>query len=254
MEKEQNLPLHSHYPSMKKNKKLSLKELIIYEDDNYIIINKPPHIATLDDRHDPISVKSLAKEYHADAQVNHRLDKETSGLLVIAKHPEAYRHFSILLEDRQVAKTYHAISWGRHNFGEVLIEAPLEIKNNGKVIVSDRGKYSATIVKTLKIYNQNTLIECKPITGKKHQIRIHLASGEAPIINDEMYGGKDIFLSDLKKKYKPKADQEEVSLIDRFALHSKHLVFESIDGKTIEVEADYPKDFSRVIKQLDKWG
>ena len=238
----------------KKNKSIKFSDIIIHEDDNYIIVNKPPHFATLDDRHDPVSIKSLAKEYLPEAQVNHRLDKETSGALVIAKHPEAYRHFSILLEDRKVDKTYHAIVWGIHNFQEMMIEAPLEIKSNGRVVVNSKGKQSSTVARTLKIYDNNSLIECKPITGKKHQIRIHLASGGAPIINDELYGGKDIFLSDLKKKYRPKDEQEERSLMDRFALHSKELSFKSIDGKTINVIADYPKDFERVIKQLNKWG
>lgn len=237
-----------------KIRKLKFDDLIIFQDDNYIIINKPPHVSTLDDRHDPINIKLLAKDYLESTQVNHRIDKETSGVLVIAKHAEAYRHFSILLEDRKVEKTYHAISWGRHNFEEMLIEAPIEIKGNGRVVVSARGKYSATKAKTLKIYNNNTLIECKPITGKKHQIRIHLASGDAPIINDELYGGAPIYLSSLKKKYKPKDELEERSLMDRFALHAKEIKFVSLDGKEIHIEAEYPKDFDRVIKQLDKWG
>jgi len=237
-----------------KIRKIKFEDLIIFQDDNYIIINKPPHISTLDDRHDPVNIKLLAKKYMESTQVNHRIDKETSGVLVIAKHAEAYRHFSILLEDRKVDKTYHAITWGRHNFEEMLIEAPIEIRNNGRVVVTAKGKYSATIAKTLKIYSNNTLIECKPITGKKHQIRVHLASGEAPIINDELYGGNSLFLSDLKRKYKPKDELEERPLMDRFALHAKKINFISLGGEEINVEADYPKDFSRVIKQLDKWG
>ena len=237
-----------------KKTKINFNDLIIYEDDNYIIINKPPHISTLDDRHDLINIKSLAKSYFNNAQVNHRLDKNTSGILVIAKNEDAYRHFSLLLENREVEKTYHAIVWGRHNFEEMLFEAPLEIKNNGKVIVSSRGKYSATLAKTLKIYNNHSLIECRPITGKKHQIRIHLASGEASIIGDGLYGGDFLYLSDIKRNYKPKQEQEEVALMDRFALHSKALKFTSIDGKEINIETEYPKDFQRVVKQLDKWG
>ena len=234
--------------------KLKFEDLIIFQDDNYIIINKPPHVSTLDDRHDPVNIKLLAKAYLETTQVNHRIDKETSGVLVIAKQAEAYRHFSILLEERKVDKTYHAVTWGRHNFEEMLIEAPIEIRNNGRVVVSPKGKHSATIAKTLKIYNNNTLVECKPITGKKHQIRVHLASRDAPIINDELYGGEPLYLSGLKRKYKPKYELEERSLMDRFALHAKEIKFISLDGEEIHVVADYPKDFQRVIKQLDKWG
>lgn len=237
-----------------KKRNINFKDLIIHEDDAYIIVNKPPHLASLDDRHDPINLKTLSQAYCETAQVNHRLDKETSGILVIAKTPEAYRHFSIELQERNIEKIYHTIVWGRHNFKEVLIEAPLEIKNNGKVIVSSRGKYSATLAKTMEVYNKVSLIACKLITGRKHQIRIHLASGDAPIINDEKYGGVPLFLSDLKSKYKPKLDQVEVPLMDRFALHAYSLRFNHINGKELFIEAPYPKDFERVVKQLNKWG
>lgn len=237
-----------------KLRNIKFTDLIIHEDDDYIIVNKPPHLASLDDRQDSVNLKLLSKGYCETAQINHRLDKETSGILVIAKNPEAYRHFSIALQERKIEKIYHAIAWGRHNFNEMLVEAPLDIKSNGKVTVSKTGKYSATIFKSLEIYNTVTLIQCKLITGRKHQIRIHLASGGASIINDEKYNGANLFLSDLKKKYKPKDEQEEVPLMDRFALHSYSLKFTHINGKELYIEAPYPKDFERVIKQLNKWG
>src|SRR5690606_7285907 len=85
-------------------------DMIIYEDDNLIVINKPPFVASLDEREGgEINILRLAKKYHADAQVCHRLDKETSGILLIAKNPETYRSVSIAFERRRVDKIYHAV-------------------------------------------------------------------------------------------------------------------------------------------------
>ncbi|MGE8430323.1 MAG: pseudouridine synthase, partial [Sphingobacterium sp.] len=84
-------------------------ELIIHEDENLIVINKPPFIASLDEREGgEVNILRLAKKYHPDAQVCHRLDKETSGILLIAKNPETYRTISIAFEKRKVNKIYHA--------------------------------------------------------------------------------------------------------------------------------------------------
>ena len=93
-----------------------------------------------------------------------------------------------------------------------------------------------------------------PITGRMHQIRIHLACLKAPIVADSMYGGKDIFLSELKKKFHLKQDTEELPLIRRVALHAHSLSFNLLDGSPIAVEAPYPKDFGVLVKQLEKFS
>ncbi|HLK97256.1 MAG TPA: pseudouridine synthase, partial [Hymenobacter sp.] len=103
------------------------EDLIVSENDDYIIINKPPRVASLDERTPDRSGQSilrLAKAYHADAQLGHRLDKETSGILAIAKHPEAYRHLAMQFEHRQVTKRYHAITNGVHNFEGISVYLP----------------------------------------------------------------------------------------------------------------------------------
>ena len=237
-----------------KNIRVKFQEIILFEDDNYIIINKPAYLSTLEDRKDQINVDLLAKKYFAKSIVNHRLDKETSGVLVIAKHEEAYRHFSILLEKHKVNKIYQALVWGTHAFEELLIEAPLHISGSGKVKIDPKGKYSATIVRSVEKFKNNTLVECKILTGKKHQIRIHLASADASIVNDETYGGKPLFLSDVKRNYRPKGEEEERPLSRRVCLHSKKLSFISLDGKEIVVEAPLPKDIEVILKQLRKFG
>ncbi len=91
-----------------KSSKLNLRDLILFEDDDFIVINKPPFIATLEDRVDSVNILTLAREAEPDPQVCHRLDKDTSGVLAIARNPEAYRHLSMQFENREVKKTYHA--------------------------------------------------------------------------------------------------------------------------------------------------
>ena len=93
---------------------IHFKDLILYENEDYVVINKPPFIATLEDRVEKVNVLALAKDYTLDAQVCHRLDKETSGVLAIAKNPEAYRHLSMQFEHREVTKIYHAVVDGCH--------------------------------------------------------------------------------------------------------------------------------------------
>lgn len=106
-------------------KDLKLKNWILFEDGDFIVINKPPFLATLDDRNSRFNVNRLAKDYWLEAQMCHRLDKDTSGALLIAKHPEAYKHASIQFEKRKVTKVYHAVVEGNHEFKNTIVNAPL---------------------------------------------------------------------------------------------------------------------------------
>lgn len=234
----------------------SFKDLILFENDDYIVVNKPPFVASLDERggSGEINILRLAKQYSADAQVCHRLDKETSGAIIIAKTPEAYRHVSIQFEKRKVNKTYHAVVDGQFSFNELFIDLPI-LNDGNKSVTIDRkeGKRAETIFNTLKNYRHYTLVECKPITGRMHQIRIHLATQRAAIAGDDMYRGKPVFLSSLKKGYRLAKDEEEQPIMKRFALHARHVVFKGTDGQDIVIEAPYPKDFATLIKLLDKF-
>lgn len=232
--------------------KADFKSLILSESEDYIIINKPPFISSLEDRNENINILSLARSYHEDAQLCHRLDKETSGALVVAKNPEAYRHMSMQFEDRKVTKIYHAVVDGTHDFDTLKYNQPIYKLSNGTVKVDKRGKEAVTIFDTIKAYMQHTLVECQPITGRMHQIRIHLAHLGAPITGDLQYGGRPFFLSSVKKKFNIKKDTEEQPLIKRLALHAHKISFKGLQGKSIEVEAPRPKDFAVLIKQLDK--
>jgi 23S rRNA pseudouridine955/2504/2580 synthase len=237
--------------------KLNFESLIVFENDDYILINKPPHVASLDERTTDkggISILRLAKAYHADAQLGHRLDKETSGILAIAKNPEAYRHLAMQFEHREVAKRYHAVVNGIHDFDGISVYLPISPIKDGTAVRIDRekGKIAETIFNTIRAYQQHSLVECMPITGRMHQIRVHLMCLKAPIVNDATYGGDPIYLSKIKRKFNLKKDTEEQPLIQRVALHAYSLTFDLLNGETTTFVAPYPKDFDTLVKQLEK--
>jgi 23S rRNA pseudouridine955/2504/2580 synthase len=233
-------------------KKTDFESLILFENGDYMVINKPPYLSTLDDRHESQNILDLAKAYHADAQVCHRLDKETSGCLVLAKHSPAYRNTAIQFEDRKVDKTYHAVVDGIHEYRETLVERGIIATNKGIARVNQTGKPATTYFTTLKTYLSHSLIECKPITGRLHQIRVHLSYLKSPIVGDEIYGGKPLFLSSLKRRFNLKKETEESPIMQRVALHAYSIGFKGMEEEEIHVVAPYPKDFGVLIKQLEK--
>jgi Pseudouridylate synthases, 23S RNA-specific len=231
------------------------EDMIIHEDDNLIVINKPPFLASLDEREGgETSVIRLAKKYHADAQICHRLDKETSGLLIIAKNPETYRLVSIEFERRRVSKRYHAIIEGTHVFEDLLVDLPiLNLGNKNVTIDRANGKRAETYFKSLRYFKHYTLVECRPVTGRMHQIRIHLATQHAAIVGDTLYKGKPVYLSQIKKRgFTLAKGQEEQPIMKRFALHARELRF-VIGEDEFRFEAPYPKDFATLLKQLEKF-
>jgi RluA family pseudouridine synthase len=235
-----------------KRPRVRFEEIILFEDNDYVVVNKPAFISTLEDRHEKVNLLGLAREYTPDAQVCHRLDKETSGVLAIAKNPEAYRHLSIQFEKRQVEKVYHAVVDGIHNFSNLLVDAPILKQNDGMVKISrSEGKTAQTYFTSLKSYRLHTLMECRPVTGRMHQIRIHLASQGASITGDEVYGGKPFLLSVLKRGYNLKKGTEEETFMKRMALHAFSLEFEDLLQIKRKIEAPYPKDMQALIRQLE---
>lgn len=235
---------------MRYGKGYTFQEWILFENDDFIIVNKPAFVATLEDRESDVNLLQLARGYWPEAQACHRLDKDTSGVLVFARHPGAYRYLSMLFQNRGVEKTYHAVAEGRQQFDEVAVSQPIEKKSGGLVRISSQGSPSLTYFQTMKVYNRHTLVECRPITGRMHQIRIHLAWLKAPIAGDEVYGGQPVYLSSLKRDYTLKNGEEERPLMARLALHAQRIAFLSQDKASIEVEAPYPKDLRALLRQL----
>lgn len=234
--------------------KMNLKKFIFYHNDNYLAVNKPANLSTLEDRNSDISLLQLARETFGYARVCHRLDKDTTGVIIIARNDEAYRNLTLQFQERKVRKIYHAIVHGRGDFRNLEINMPIFIPGSGKVRIDKRaGKGAITHLNTLDVYKDYTLVSCQPASGRKHQIRVHLASIDHPIVGDVVYGGQPVYLSSLKKNFNFK-NRAESPMINRMALHAFQIAFTDVDGSSISLEADYPKDFKVFQRQLKKYG
>lgn len=195
----------------------------------------------------------MAEAYNAEAILCHRLDKETSGALLIAKSAEIYREISIAFQERRIDKTYWAIADGRHYFDKYEVEVPLGQSARGKAKVDyANGKPAQTIISSLENFKHFTLLECKPITGRLHQIRIHAAIHNAPLTGDAVYGKVAPNLSKIKKNFSYSQDRNPRPLIERCALHARRLNFQH-GGKVYNLEAPLPKDFDVMLNLLRKY-
>lgn len=229
------------------------KSLILFEDEHYMVVNKPPFLSSLDDRQEPVNLLKLARGYHSDAQLCHRLDKETSGALILSKNQEAYRSMAILFERREVKKIYHAVVNGIHDLQDTRVEAPISVVLGREArIDSKNGKKSLTIFRSLQAFRRHTLIECSPVTGRMHQIRVHLQFLNAPITGDTAYGGEPFYLSSVKRNYRLGKFEEERPLMKRLALHAWSVSFSLAGKEKMTIEAPYPDDFKILLKQLEK--
>jgi 23S rRNA pseudouridine955/2504/2580 synthase len=231
--------------------RIRFSDILLLEDDDYMIVNKPAGLSTLEDRSDPLNLLAMAREYHAEAQVCHRLDKDTSGVLVLARNPEAYRHLSLQFQNRTVEKVYQAVCDGLHNFHDTVVDRPLKKSSDGVVRIHREGQPARTVFDTVAVYRMHTLVSCRPITGRMHQIRVHLASRGAPITGDTTYGGKQFYLSALKRHYNIGKGDVEEPLVKRLALHASSIRFENRAHEAIAVEAPLPKDLRALIRQLE---
>lgn len=236
-------------------RRFDFKKAIVFENDNYIAINKPAGVSSLHERlGQAISVIEKAKQHDENLQLCHRLDKETSGILLLSKHAKAYSHAAVSFEKRRVKKTYHAVSDGVHSFEEYTVDLPLITTRSGRSAVNkQKGKPSKTVFNTLEKFRHHTLVACSPTTGRQHQIRIHLASQGASITADDIYGGKLPYLSTFKKNFTIGKDREETPVISRFALHAHTLELADMDGGPLVLIAEYPKDLDVLVKQLRKF-
>lgn len=235
-------------------KKLEINDLILFENADILAINKPHGISSLEDRAENTNILSIAKSLFPDIQVCHRLDKNTSGVMVFAKNPNAYRHLSLQFQNRDIEKVYHAVVHGQTNFKNHLIDLPLLVRNHGIVKWDIKsGKKSNTFFTTLQNFKAYSFVECKPVTGRRHQIRVHLKYDKHPIIADTNYDGELVYLSHIKNKYK-QSQKIEKPLINRMALHAFSISFKTLEGKVEKIVAPYPKDYFVLLKQLEKYG
>ena len=230
---------------------------IVFENADLVAINKPSGILTIPDREQ--TSKSL-KEYLIDKYGSiftvHRLDRDTSGLVLFAKSEEAHKYLSRQFEERNVQKFYLGIVLGEVKETNGDIEAPLAEHpvQKGVMTVHRSGKPSHTGYEVLESYPQYSLVSFQLHTGRTHQIRVHCKHIGHPLACDPVYGdGKPILLSSFKKKFHlSKAVEEERPMLTRLALHSYKLEFLDMNGETVHLEAEAPKEFRAIMQQLRK--
>lgn len=237
------------------------KPSIIFEDDEIIVVNKPAHYLTIPDRFvlEKPNLVSFLKQNNEDVFTVHRLDKETSGVIVFAKNASAHRDLSLQFEARTVEKLYLALVEGNVHKEEGEINNPIanNMRDAGKMIVARRGKPSLTLYKVKERFKYHTLVEANIKTGRTHQVRVHFESIGYPLAVDALYGRKDaFFLSSIKlKKYKSGKNVEERPLMERTTLHAQQLKITHPTSKEVMTfHAELPKDFRAVLNQMRKWA
>jgi 23S rRNA pseudouridine1911/1915/1917 synthase len=230
---------------------------ILHEDDAILVINKPAGLLVLPDRYDfdLLNLYDLLKETFGEIFVVHRIDRETSGVVLFAKTAEAHALLNTAFEQRQVEKRYRAIVAGSPNTDEGSIDLPIIENEYGvrKMKVDKRkGKEARTEYTVIERFSGYALIEARPYTGRTHQIRIHLKEVGLPILADSLYGnGNSFCLSTIKRSYRGK--EKEQPLLKRTALHAFNLAFDHPSTRArILIEAPLPKDMEAVIKALRK--
>lgn len=233
---------------------------VLFEDDNYLIVNKAAGMLSIPDRynHSLVNLKHSLESKHPSIFVVHRLDRDTSGIIMFAKNAEAHKYANDLFENHQIERIYHVFVKGAFptNFLEIDIPLLANEAEKGIIIPSARGKHSLTIVKLLEKYRFISLLECNLITGRQHQIRVHLAAIGHPLLVDPLYADNSEFkLSTIKKNFNSREEQEERPLIKRLSMHAYSLKFyDKIANKEIYVNCPYPKDFEILQKKLKKFS
>lgn len=231
---------------------------LIFENENFVAVNKPSGLLTIPDRHDEM-LGSLYKTLQLQYQkifIVHRLDRETSGLILFAKDEATHKFLSQLFEQRNVEKYYLGITQGQLQHKKGIIDEPImeHPVKKGMMVVHAKGKPSITEYEVQEEYGIYSLVKFRIHTGRTHQIRAHMKHLGHPIACDEIYGDpKPILLSSFKKKFKlSKHDEEERPMLSRLALHSYQLKFKDQYNKEQDITAELPKDMRALLQQLKK--
>ncbi len=218
---------------------------VVYEDDYLLIVNKKSGMVVhpAPGNYSGTLVNALMGRFNLSNKDNirpgivHRIDKDTSGLLVVAKQDEVHEALSEMIKNKEVERKYIALVEGVINHETGTIDAPIgrDINNRQKMMVTDiNSKDAITHFRVLKRYKDKTLIECKLETGRTHQIRVHMDYIGHPIVNDPVYG--------KSKKVTPFGQM----------LHSKSIRFiHPITKKEIYIESELPKEFQDYLNNLE---
>lgn len=223
-----------------------LESRLLYEDKRLIVVNKPSGLAAHGGSgisHGVIELLRAARPDLRDLSLVHRLDRETSGCLVLAKRRSALRELHEKFRDSSVEKNYLALAVGDWQLGEQLIDAPLKVEHRAKgerhVIVSGEGKPAQTRIRLSRTYGRYSLLQCQPLTGRTHQIRVHASHIGHPLAGDERYGDA-------------KANKELKKLgLKRLFLHAQSISFPDDSGNEQHFTAPLPDELHAFLERLE---
>ncbi len=235
---------------------------IVYEDESVIIVNKPAGMVT----HPAFGnytgtlvngllyhTENLSRERGEDRPgILHRLDKDTSGLLAVAKNTVAHQGISRQFADHSIDREYQAIVWGSFKNSTGLIEEPLarHPSDRKKVAVVEGGKYAATEYTVIEDFGFVSLVRLKLRTGRTHQIRVHMAHVRHPVFGDPTYGGRRIHYGAVTGRYKSFI-HELLLLLTRQALHARTLGFtHPVTGERVAFESPLPPDMQEALQRI----
>lgn len=240
------------------NNFLKFSEYTLLDTPHFIALNKPAGLLSIPDREGKeLSLKKILLEKYGSIFTVHRLDKDTSGLIVFAKTEAAHKQISQQFEERHTEKTYVGLVLGSLPVKQGKIEAPIAEHpvKKGTMVINRKGKVSITDYTVLEDFTIFSWVQFQIHTGRTHQIRVHARHIGHPIACDEIYGdGNVVLLSSFKPKFRlSKMKPEEKPLLNRLALHAQRLRFTDTEGNHIDLEAPLPKDLKATLQQLRKW-
>ncbi len=223
-----------------------LKGAIVYEDERLLVVNKPSGLAVHGGSGIALGLIETLRTMRPDApylELAHRLDRSTSGCLVVAKRRSELRRVHALLRDGAVDKRYLALVRGRWEHGAIVCDAPLATwqRKNGErtVVVDPDGKAARTAISLVQSFPDASLVEARPLTGRTHQIRVHAAHLGHPLAGDGRYGDEAF-------------DRSMQALgLERLFLHASSLAFERADGSDFMASAPLPDDLRAVLTALE---
>ncbi|MCR9247548.1 MAG: RluA family pseudouridine synthase [bacterium] len=236
---------------------------VLFESDTAVVVAKPAGVPTVPDRagrERGVHGELAALRPDADLRIVHRLDRETSGCLLLANGLSAARHFDAALRERALQKHYVALVHGVVRPGEFEINRFLgpDSRRPGKVVaaaVQKKGfREAQTLVQRRIAFEAHSFVDLWPKTGRGHQLRVHLASKGHPIVGDRDYGGHPLLLSQIKRGYKARPGQQERPLIARSCLHAFGLRFSDLDGRDVAVECPIPDDLQLALQKLEHFA
>ncbi len=224
--------------------------MVIYADDHILVINKPPGLRSIQDGYDATlpHVASILSPDWGRLFIVHRLDKDTSGVLLLARTEDSHRILDRQFAQRRVTKVYLAVCLGCPDWVEKLIDLPLRVNGDRKhrtVVDTIRGKPAQTDVRMIRSTGALSFIEARPHTGYTHQIRAHLSALGFPLLGDPLYK----YPRDYKGVRIP---EDTLPAFSRTALHAWQLQFlHPVGGESLVFVAPYPEDFPHFLETLD---